>query len=222
MSLPPTNFVNAEHTTGALAPLGLGQHPPGAARAGDARGRRRRLHRAQGRAAARASSPTASASPTRTSSIPRAGGSTSTRPWRAGSAALPLKDDAASARARRWPSSATASFRTASSSTPRAASGSRAWSATGCCASRPTAARRVVLEDGDPEVVARVERKFAEHRLAPRRHRRRPRRRARQPRERRLRRARPQDGLSSARCSPSRIATFRSPIAGATPPHWHY
>ena len=55
---------------------------------------------------------------------------------------FPIGTTAASGRARRSPSSAPESSRTASSSMPRAASGSRAWSATGCSGSRRTAARR--------------------------------------------------------------------------------
>jgi hypothetical protein len=79
----------------------------------------------------------------------------------------------------------------------------------------------VVLDDGDPEVIARVERNFAGHRLS---------------------RAdidaggdRVLGNLASVTFGgpdlrtvflgslfASRIATFRSPIAGATPPHWHH
>jgi hypothetical protein len=78
MSLPPTNFANAEHATGALrlwVSVSTRKVPREQAMRSDV--------------AAPASSPTDLVSPTRTSSILPAVGSTSTRPWREGSAASP-------------------------------------------------------------------------------------------------------------------------------------
>ena len=85
----------------------------------------------------------------------------------------------------------------------------------------PDGSRAVVLDDGDPEVVARVEARFAEHRLG----------RA----EIDAGRDRILGNLASVTFGgpdlrtvylgslfASRIATFRSPIAGAPPPHWRY
>jgi hypothetical protein len=85
----------------------------------------------------------------------------------------------------------------------------------------PDGSRTVVLDDGDPEVVARVERNFAEHRLS------------------RADIDAGRDGVLGNLASVTfggpdlktvylgslfaeRIATFRSPIAGARPPHWDY
>jgi SMP-30/gluconolaconase/LRE-like protein len=85
----------------------------------------------------------------------------------------------------------------------------------------PDGSQTVVLDDGDPEVIARVERNFAGHRLT------------------RADIDAGRDGVLGNLASvtfggpdlrtvflgslfASRIATFRSPIAGATPPHWHY
>ena len=145
--------------------------------------------------AARASSPTSSVSPTRTSSTPRAGGSTSTRPWREGSAASPLKDDGLG------PRETVAEFEDGifPDGFEFDAEGG-IWIAS-VVSNRllriaPDGSQTVVLDDGDPEVIARVERNFAEHRLTPRRHRRRPRRRFGQSRERHLRRRGPEDGVS--------------------------
>jgi hypothetical protein len=85
----------------------------------------------------------------------------------------------------------------------------------------PDGSRHVVLDDGDPETIARVERNFAEHRLA--------RADIDAGRERTL------GNLASVTFGgpdlktvylgslfADRIATFRSPVAGATPPHWGY
>jgi SMP-30/Gluconolactonase/LRE-like region len=85
----------------------------------------------------------------------------------------------------------------------------------------PDGNQTVVLDDGDPEVIARVERNFAEHRLT--------RADIDAGRERVL------GNLASIAFGgpdlrtvylgslfADRLATFRSPIAGATPPHWHY
>jgi sugar lactone lactonase YvrE len=85
----------------------------------------------------------------------------------------------------------------------------------------PDGGGTVVLDDGDPEVIARVERHFAEHRLT----------RA----DIDAGRARVLGNLASIAFGgpdlktvylgslfTDRIATFRSPIAGAMPPHWHY
>ena len=55
-----------------------------------------------------------------------------------------------------------------------------------------------------------------------RRHRQRPGPHARQPRERHLRRARISGPSYLGSLFGTRIATFRSPIAGAAPPHWRY
>jgi sugar lactone lactonase YvrE len=85
----------------------------------------------------------------------------------------------------------------------------------------PDGSQTVVLDDGDPEVVARVERNFAEHRFG------------------RADVDAGRDGVLGNLASvtfggpdlktvylgslfAARLATFRSPIAGATPPHWHY
>jgi hypothetical protein len=79
----------------------------------------------------------------------------------------------------------------------------------------------VVLDDGDPEAIARVERNFAEHRLT------------------RADIDAGRDGVLGNLASVTfggpdlrtvylgslfadRLATFRSPIAGAEPPHWRY
>ena len=85
----------------------------------------------------------------------------------------------------------------------------------------PDGSQTVVLDDGDPEVIARVERNFAEHRFG----------RA----DIDAGRDRVLGNLASVTFGgpdlrtvylgslfASRIATFRSPIAGALPPHWHY
>jgi hypothetical protein len=85
----------------------------------------------------------------------------------------------------------------------------------------PDGSQTVVLDDGDPEVIARVERNFAVHRLT--------RADIDAGRERVL------GNLASIAFGgpdlrtvylgslfADRLATFRSPIAGATPPHWHY
>jgi SMP-30/Gluconolactonase/LRE-like region len=85
----------------------------------------------------------------------------------------------------------------------------------------PDGSRTVVLDDGDPEVIARVERNFAEHRLS------------------RADIDAGREGVLGNLASVTfggpdlktvylgslfadRIATFRSPIAGARPPHWDY
>jgi hypothetical protein len=85
----------------------------------------------------------------------------------------------------------------------------------------PDGSQRVILEEADPEAVARAERHYADNQLS---------------------RADIDAGrngvlgnlASVAFGGPdlktvylgslfaSRIATFRSPIAGAKPPHWHY
>jgi sugar lactone lactonase YvrE len=85
----------------------------------------------------------------------------------------------------------------------------------------PDGSQTVILEDSDPEVVAAVERKFGEGAL-----------------ERAdidAGRGRPLGNLASIAFGgpdlrtaylgslfADRIATFRSPLAGAEPPHWHY
>jgi hypothetical protein len=85
----------------------------------------------------------------------------------------------------------------------------------------PDGSQHVVLDDGDPEAIARAERNFAEHRFT------------------RADIDAGRDGVLGNLASVTfggpdlrtvflgslfadRIATFRSPIAGATPPHWHY
>jgi hypothetical protein len=85
----------------------------------------------------------------------------------------------------------------------------------------PDGSQTVVLDDGDPEVIARVERNFSEHRLT------------------RADIDAGRDGVLGNLASVTfggpdlrtvflgslfadRIATFRSPIAGAKPPHWRY
>lgn len=85
----------------------------------------------------------------------------------------------------------------------------------------PDGSRHVVLDDGDPETIARVERHFSEHRLT--------RADIDAGRERTL------GNLASVAFGgrdlktvylgslfADRIATFRSPVAGAPPPHWRY
>ena len=213
MSLPPTNFANAEHTTGALAPVGLGQHPQGAARAGDALGRRRRLHRAQGRARRAHRRRRASVSPTRTSSTPRAGGSTSTRPWRDRLSRFALKGDGLG------PRETVAEFEDGifPDGFEFDAEGG-IWIAS-VVSNRllriaPDGSQTVVLDDGDPEVDRARRTKLRRASAHARRHRRRSRRRFGQSRQRHLRRRRPQDGVSGLAVR-DRIATFRSPIAGA-------
>jgi hypothetical protein len=85
----------------------------------------------------------------------------------------------------------------------------------------PDGSQTVVLDDGDPEAIARAERRFAEHRFG------------------RADIDAGRDGVLGNLASVTfggpdlrtvylgslfaeRLATFRSPIAGATPPHWHY
>jgi hypothetical protein len=85
----------------------------------------------------------------------------------------------------------------------------------------PDGSETVILDDGDPDVIARVERNFAEHRLT--------RADIDAGRERVL------GNLASVTFGgpdlktvylgslfAEHLATFRSPIAGAAPPHWHY
>jgi SMP-30/Gluconolactonase/LRE-like region len=85
----------------------------------------------------------------------------------------------------------------------------------------PDGSQSVVLDDGDPETIARAERHFSEHRFG------------------RADIDAGRDGTLGNLASVAfggpdlktvylgslfapRLATFRSPIAGATPPHWHY
>jgi len=85
----------------------------------------------------------------------------------------------------------------------------------------PDGSRHVVLDDGDPEAIARAERHFAEHRLT------------------RADIDAGRDGVLGNLASVTfggadlrtvylgslfadRLATFRSPVPGAEPPHWRY
>jgi hypothetical protein len=85
----------------------------------------------------------------------------------------------------------------------------------------PDGTQSVILEDADPEAVARAERHYAENRLS--------RADVDSGRDRAL------GNLASVTFGGpdlktvylgslfgTRIATFRSPIAGAEPPHWRY
>jgi hypothetical protein len=85
----------------------------------------------------------------------------------------------------------------------------------------PDGSQTIILDDGDPETIARAERRFAEHRFG------------------RAEIDAGRDGVLGNLASVTfggadlrtvylgslfaeRLATFRSPIAGARPPHWHY